>query len=108
LLVEALRACQRLGLAAGVGLALAGLGQVAADSGAAGRAGQLLGAAGQRLRAPTDSMFHVVPYDLTASLASARAAGDPAAFDRGLAAGQAWTVDRAIAAGLDLRDAVPS
>src|SRR5262249_7236042 len=92
LLVEALRACHRLGLTAGVGLALAGLGQVAAAGGAAARAGQLLGA-GQRLLAETDPMFHaVVPYDLPASLASARAAGDPTAFDQGLAEGQTWTL----------------
>jgi hypothetical protein len=41
-----------------------------------------------------------VPYDLPARLATARAAGDPAAFDRGVAEGQAWTIDGAVAAGL--------
>jgi hypothetical protein len=42
----------------------------------------------------------IVPYDLPGRLATARAGGDPAAFDRGLAEGQAWTIDRAVAAGL--------
>jgi hypothetical protein len=41
-----------------------------------------------------------VPYDLPARLADARAGGDPAAFDRGLAEGQAWDIDRAVAASL--------
>jgi hypothetical protein len=41
-----------------------------------------------------------VPYDLSARLATARAGGDPAAFDRGLAEGQAWDMDSAVAAGL--------
>jgi hypothetical protein len=41
-----------------------------------------------------------VPYDIPAKLAAARAAGDPAAFDRGVAEGQAWTIDQAVAAGL--------
>jgi predicted ATPase len=100
LLVEALRACQRLGLATGVGLALAGLGEVAAAAGAARRAGQLLGAS-RRLLADADPLLHViVPYDLPASLASARAAGDSAEFDRGLTEGQRLTLDQAIAAGL--------
>ncbi len=101
LLIEALRACQRLGVTAGIGLALAGLGQVAAATGSARRAGQLLGA-GQRLLAEeADRLLNaVVPYDLPAMLASARAANDPAAFDQGVAEGQAWTVDQAVAAGL--------
>jgi hypothetical protein len=41
-----------------------------------------------------------VPYNLPAQLAAARAHGDPAAFDRGLSEGQAWDIDRAVAAGL--------
>jgi hypothetical protein len=41
-----------------------------------------------------------VPYDLPARLTAARAGGDPAAFDRGLADGQARDTDSAIAAGL--------
>jgi len=41
-----------------------------------------------------------VPYDLPARLATTRALGDPAAFDRGVAEGQAWTIDKAVAAGL--------
>jgi predicted ATPase len=42
----------------------------------------------------------VVPYDLPARLATTRAIGDPVAFDRGVAEGQAWTIDKAVAAGL--------
>jgi hypothetical protein len=42
----------------------------------------------------------MVPYDLAARLAAARGAGDPGAFDRGVAEGQAWDIDRAVAAGL--------
>jgi hypothetical protein len=42
----------------------------------------------------------IVPYDLPGRLAVARTGGDPAAFDRGLAEGQGWTIDRAVAAGL--------
>ena len=42
----------------------------------------------------------IVPYDLSIRLAAARAGGDPAAFDRGLTEGQAWDIDRAVAAGL--------
>jgi hypothetical protein len=34
------------------------------------------------------------------ALPLARTGGDPAAFDRGLAEGQGWTIDRAVAAGL--------
>jgi hypothetical protein len=65
----------------------------------------LLGA-GQHLLAEADPMFHVVvPYDMSASLASARATGDAAAFDRGLAEGHAWTLDQAVAAGLGLSGA---
>jgi hypothetical protein len=40
-----------------------------------------------------------VPYDLPARLANARARGDQAAFDQGLAEGQTWTIDNAVAAG---------
>jgi hypothetical protein len=40
-----------------------------------------------------------VPYDLPARLADARARGDQAAFDQGLAEGQTWTIDNAVAAG---------
>jgi hypothetical protein len=42
----------------------------------------------------------IVPYDLPGRRAVARTGSDPAAFDRGLAEGQAWTIDRAVAAGL--------
>jgi len=100
LLVEALRAWQQLGLTAGVALALAGLGQVAAARGAARRAGELLGAGQRRLAASDPLLRVIVPYDLPASLANARAGGDPAAFELGLAEGQAWTLDQAVAAGL--------
>jgi hypothetical protein len=41
-----------------------------------------------------------VPYDVPDRLAAARTRGDPAAFDRGLAEGQGWTIDRAVDAGL--------
>jgi hypothetical protein len=40
-----------------------------------------------------------VPYHLSDMLASARAAGDSSAFEQGLAEGQAWTLDRAVALG---------
>jgi tetratricopeptide (TPR) repeat protein len=100
LLVEALRAWQQLGSTAGVAFALAGLGEVAAGRGAPRRAGQLLGA-GRALLPATDRLVRViVPYDLPARLAAARAGGDPAEFDRGLADGQAWDIDGAVAAGL--------
>jgi hypothetical protein len=100
LLIEALRAWQQLGSTAGVAFALVGLGEIAAGHGAPRRAGQLLGA-GRALLPASDLMLHViVPYDLSARLGAARAAGDPAAFDRGLAEGQAWDVDSAVAAGL--------
>jgi predicted ATPase len=100
LLVEALRTWQQLGSAAGVAFALAGLGEVAAGRGASRRAGQLLGA-GQALLPATDRLLRVVvPYDMSARLTAARAGGDPAEFDRGLADGQTWDIDGAVAAGL--------
>jgi len=100
LLIEALRAWQELGSTAGAAFALFGLGEVAASSGVPQRAGQLLGA-GQALLPATDPLRHmVVPCELSARAAAARARGDTAAFDRGLAEGQNWTVDEAIAAGL--------
>jgi predicted ATPase len=100
LLADALRAWQQLRGTAGVAFALAGLGEVAAGRGQPYRAGQLLGA-GQAVLPATYPLQHViVPYDLPAKLAAARAAGDPVAFDRGVAEGQAWTIDQAVAAGL--------
>jgi hypothetical protein len=100
LLTEALQVWQRLGGNAGMALALAGLGEVAARHGAPRRAGQLLGA-GQALLPATDPLLRViVPYDLSARLAAVRAGGDPVTFDRGLAEGQAWDIDSAVAAGL--------
>jgi predicted ATPase len=100
LLTEALRAWQQLRGNVGVAFALAGLGEVAAGRGQPHRAGQLLGA-GQALLPEASPLLRViVPYDLPARLAIARAAGDPAAFDRGVAEGQAWTIDGAAAAGL--------
>jgi tetratricopeptide (TPR) repeat protein len=100
LLIEALQAWQRLGRAVGIAFALAGLGEVAAASGAPRRAGQLFGAS-QALLPATDHVLRVVvPYDLPAKMVAARAGGDPVAFDRGLAEGQAWTIDEAVAAGL--------
>jgi tetratricopeptide (TPR) repeat protein len=99
LLVEALRIWRELGRPAGIALALAGLGQVAAGAGAARRAGQLLGA-GERLLPPADPLLPtIVPFDIQASLARARAA-DPAAFDRGVIEERAWPLDQAVAAGL--------
>jgi tetratricopeptide (TPR) repeat protein len=100
LLTEALQAWQKLGGTAGMALALAGLGEVAGGHGSPRRAGQLLGA-GRALLPETDPLLRViVPYDLPGRLAAARAGGDPAAFDRGLADGQAWDTDSAVAAGL--------
>ena len=100
LLAEALRAWQQLHGNAGVAFALAGLGEVAAGRGHPHRAGQLLGA-GQALLPEASPLLRViVPYDLPARLATARAAGDPGAFDRGAAEGQAWTIDQAVAEGV--------
>jgi hypothetical protein len=100
LLIEALRAWQQLGSTAGMAFALAGLGEVAAACGAPHHAGELLGAS-RALLPGTDPLHHlIVPYDLPARVAAARAGGDPIAFDRGLAEGQAWTIDKAVAAGL--------
>ena len=100
LLADALRAWQQLRGTAGVAFALAGLGEIAAGRGQPHRAGQLLGAS-QALLPATHPLLRVrVPYDLPAKLAAARAAGDPVAFDRGIAEGQAWTIDEAVAAGL--------
>jgi hypothetical protein len=60
----------------------------------------LLGA-GRALLPAADRLIRVVvPYDLSARLTAARARGDPAEFDRGLADGQSWDIDRAVAAGL--------
>ena len=52
------------------------------------------------IRTPDQRVRFIVPYHLPARLATARAAGNPAVFDRGVAEGQAWTIDRAVAAGL--------
>jgi hypothetical protein len=99
LLAEALRSWQQLGSTAGVAFALAGLGEIAAWNGAARGAGQLLGA-GRALMPATDPLSRaVVPYDLPARLAGARAHGGQAEFDQGLAEGQTWTIDNAVAAG---------
>jgi predicted ATPase len=100
LLTEALRAWQRLRGGAGMALALAGLGEVAAGGGQPVRAGQLLGAAQVLLPATHPLLRVTMPYDLPARLAAARTASDPAAFDRGLAEGQGWTIDRAVSVGL--------
>jgi hypothetical protein len=100
LLAEALHAWQQLRSPAGVAFALSGLGEVAAGRGQPRRAGQLLGA-GQALLPETNPLLRViVPYDVPARMATTRAIGDPAAFDRGVAEGQAWTIDAAVAAGL--------
>jgi predicted ATPase len=100
LLAEALRAWQQLRGTAGVALALAGLGEVAAGRGQPHRAGQLLGAGQALLPASHPLLRVIVLYDVPAKLAAARAADDPAAFDRGAAEGQAWTLDQAVDAGL--------
>ena len=42
-----------------------------------------------------------MPYDLPSRMAAARADGDAVVFDQGLTEGQAWTIDEAVAAGLD-------
>jgi predicted ATPase len=101
LLTEALRTWQQLRGRAGMAFALAGLGEVAADGGQPHRAGQLLGAAQALLPAIRYPLLRVtVPYDLPGRLAAARTRSDPAAFDRGLAEGRGWTIDKAVAAGL--------
>ena len=101
LLTEALRIWQQLRSRPSMALTLAGLGEVAADSGQAQPAGQLLGAAQALLPATSNPLLRVtVPYDVPDRLAAARTRGDPAAFDRGLAEGQGWTIDRAVDAGL--------
>ena len=100
LLVEALRAWRQFASNPGMALALAGLGEVAAGHGAPGRAGQLFGAGRALLPATARLLAVVVPYDLSARLATARAQGDQTAFDQGLTEGRAWTIDQAVAAGL--------
>jgi len=100
LLTDALRAWQQLRGRPGMALAIAGLGEIAAGSGQPHRAGQLLGAAQALLPAADPLLRVIVPYDLPGRLAFARTGGDTAAFDRGLAEGQSWTIDRAVAAGL--------
>ena len=100
LLVEALRAWQQLGSSAGVAFTLAGMGEVAAVAGTPRRAGQLLGAGRALLPAANPLRRSTVPYDIPARLATARAGGDPDAFDRGLAEGLGWDMESAIAAGL--------
>lgn len=100
LLKEALRTWQELRGRPGMLLAVAGLGEVAARSGQSHRAGQLLGAAEALLPAAHPLVRVSVPYDLPGRLAAARTAGDPAAFDRGLAEGRDWTLDKAVAEGL--------
>ena len=101
LLAEALRTWRRLGGTAGMALALAGLGEVAAGRGAADRAGRLFGAGGALLPGGDPLLAVIVPYDLPSRRAAARADGDPLVFDQGLTEGQAWTIDEAVAAGLD-------
>ena len=100
LLTGALRTWQQLRGGGGMALALAGLSEVAASGGKPHRAGQLLGAAQALLPSARPLLRVTVPYDLPRRVAVARADGDPAAFDRGLAEGQGWTIDRAVAAGL--------
>jgi hypothetical protein len=101
LLTEALRTWQQLRSGPGMALALAGLGEVAADGGQPQRAGQLLGAAQALLPATQNPLLRVtVPYDLPDRVAAARTRGDPASFDRGLTEGKGWTIDRAVDAGL--------
>ncbi|HEY7276474.1 MAG TPA: hypothetical protein VH594_10950 [Trebonia sp.] len=100
LLTGALRTWQQLRGSGGMAFALAGLGEVAASGGQPHRAGQLLGAAQALLPSARPLLRVTVPYDLPRRVAVARADGDPAAFDRGLAEGQGWTIDKAVAAGL--------
>jgi predicted ATPase len=107
LLTEALDIWQQLGGTVGVAFALAGLGEVAAQRGRPRRAGQLLSAGRALLPAVHPLRRVIVPYDLPARLAAARGAGDPAAFDRGLAEGADWTIDQAVAAGEADPDADP-
>jgi len=100
LLSEALRAWQQLRSTAGMAFALVGLGDAAAVSGEVRRAGQLLGAGRALLPAADPLSRSIIPYDLPGRLAAARARADTAAFDRGLAEGQAWTIDQAADAAL--------
>jgi len=76
LLTEALRAWEQLRGNAGMAVALAGLGEVAAGRGQPHRAGQLLGAAQALLPATHPLVRVTVPYDLTGRLAAARTGGD--------------------------------
>ena len=100
LLIDALRAWRQLGSPAGMALALAGLGEVAASRGAPGRAGQLFGAARALLPDRDPVRAVIVPYDLSARLAAARATGDQDAFGQGLAEGGGWTAEEAAATAL--------
>jgi hypothetical protein len=85
---------------AGVARSLAGLGESAGARRAPEQAGLLFGAA-QALLPDRDLVRAViVPYDLPARLVAASAAGDQAAFRRGLAEGRALTLDEAVAAAL--------
>ena len=106
LLVEALHVWRQLGSTSGMALSLAGLGDVVAGRGAPDRAGQLFGAGRALLPAGDPLLAVVVPYDLPARLAAARAGGDPVAFDRGLRDGQDWDLARAVAAAEAIDQAV--
>jgi predicted ATPase len=86
---------QRVEQGIGIVRALAGLAEVAAAQGQAGRAGRLFGAA-ERLLAPS-SMFH---DEMNSRVAEARANLDAATFEAGWAAGQAMTQEQAIAEAL--------
>ena len=101
LLAEALRTWRQLGGTASVALSLVGLGEVTAGRGAPDRAGRLFGAGRALLPGGDPLLAVIVPYDLPSRLPAARADGDPVLFDQGLADGQAWTIDEAVATGLD-------
>lgn len=103
-LEEALRRWHELGVLTGVGLALRGLGGVAAARGESERAGVLLGASSLWLRA-SDPFLAEAPGAARAAeqcLAEAQAHVDGASFRAGLAVGAAMTEAQALAAVRDI------
>ncbi len=86
---------QRVGNELGIVKGLAGLAEVAAAQGQAGRAGRLFGAADSLL--PSNSVYR---EDVNKRVAAARARLDAATFEAGWSAGQAMTQEQAIAEAL--------
>ena len=100
LLVQALRAWRDLQNAAGIALALAGLGVLAAAVGDGRRAGQLLGVSQALLPAADPLLAEITPFDVADCIAHVRARVDVTTFDRGVAEGATWSQDQAINEGL--------